>query len=118
MGMNYYLEVCSQETKQEILKAVQNDHFEIARRLLNENPQIHIGKSSGGWQFTFNHHNWKYYNSVESLQAWLKSGTIICEYGTQVTFEDFWKTVEIKKNDRGCDICNFGLSFSSSIEFS
>lgn len=118
MGMNYELDVTPPHVKQEILLAIQNNQFQKARRLLNSYTPIHIGKSSGGWQFIFNHHNWQYFNSLETLKEWLKSGTIIDEYGEECTFEDFWNKVESKKDGLSSGNEHFGCCFSFSVDFS
>lgn len=50
---------------------------------------IHLGKRSGGWKFCWNFHNDKYYSSKTSLEAYIKSGRVIDEYGTLFTAEEF-----------------------------
>ena len=61
--------------------------------------QIHIGKNSGGWKFLFNHNNWKYYENMEELKSFIKSGRLINEYGEEQDIDEFWKLIEAKQKD-------------------
>jgi len=71
---------------------------------LDEFKEIHIGKSSVGWQFLFNHNNWKYYQPTqESINDFLQreilaGGAFIDEYGEKVSLKDFWDMVESEKD--------------------
>lgn len=60
--------------------------------------ELHIGKKSGGWEFSF--HGYRDWVSIEdgsfspimSFQDWIKllpSGRIFDEYGTEITLEVF-----------------------------
>jgi hypothetical protein len=61
--------------------------------------KIHVGKSSSGWKFLFNHNNWQYFNkTLEDLELFLKSHCLIDEYDTKITYEDFWERVKYKEN--------------------
>lgn len=96
MGTNFYLVRKLDDTQ--MVKAmtllINHDYEEVKETL----PQaIHIGKSSAGWQFCFNHNNWKYFHSKPSLEEFLVSGTIYDEYGRSVSPEDFWGKVHSKK---------------------
>lgn len=57
---------------------------------------VHLGKSSAGWQFSFQYNGGQYYKSVEEMREWLKDKTIVNEYGEEMTQEDFWLLVESK----------------------
>jgi hypothetical protein len=41
--------------------------------------RLHIGKRSGGWDFCWDHNDWKYYKDVSQLLAFLLTGTIDSE---------------------------------------
>lgn len=58
---------------------------------------IHLGKSSMGWQFSFQYNGGQYYKNVEEMREWLKGKEIEDEYGAPVTHEDFWKMVAEKQ---------------------
>ena len=53
--------------------------------------KIHLGKRSGGWKFTWNFHNNKYYSNKEELLAFIRSGRVVDEYGTEIEVEEFIK---------------------------
>lgn len=50
---------------------------------------IHLGKRSGGWKFCWNFNNNKYYSNKEELLAFIRSGRIVDEYGTEHEVEEF-----------------------------
>jgi hypothetical protein len=50
---------------------------------------IHLGKRSGGWKFCWNFHDKKYYSNKEELLAFIRSGRIVDEYGTEYTPDEF-----------------------------
>lgn len=141
MGTNYYaIPIIDDETKRSVIDALNKNDFERARNLIPH--RIHIGKSSIGWKFVFNHHDWVYFYSLESLKDFLSKCRIIDEYGRDISNEAFWKLVESKKDgingyeyysnydkynfgnkldemptDVG-DIEFFGLTFSTHTDFS
>jgi hypothetical protein len=53
--------------------------------------EIHLGKRSMGWKFCWNFHKNKYYSDKESLDAFVRSGRIIDEYGEEHSPEEFLK---------------------------
>ena len=59
--------------------------------------EIHLGKSSTGWQFSFQFNGGKFYKNVEEMKKWLQGKTIKNEYGEIVSEEDFWKMVDEKQ---------------------
>ena len=58
---------------------------------------IHLGKSSYGWQFSFNYNGGEYYKNVKEMKEWTKSKVIKNEYGDLVSYEEFWKMVSDKQ---------------------
>jgi len=101
---------------------------------------IHLGKRSSGWKFFWNFHNDKYYSDKTTLEAFVKSGRVVDEYGTEIPAEEFlqmayewctdgWDTqsyYEERPQDRmhWVDYSKYadryvdGLRISSSTEFS
>ena len=59
---------------------------------------IHLGKSSCGWQFTFQYNKEKYYKNIKEMKKWLKDKRIINEYGEDVSNKEFWAMIETMKN--------------------
>jgi hypothetical protein len=80
---------------------------------------IHIGKSSVGWKFCFNHNDWEYFKTVSEMKEFIKSRLIVDEYGTRVSFEDFWKKVTSKQSDKHSHYNHIidGYEFSTSATF-
>ncbi len=63
----------------------------------NKPEGIHLGKSSGGWQFSFQYNGGRYYKNVAEMREWLKDKNIENEYGEEVPYKDFWAMVEEKQ---------------------
>lgn len=61
------------------------------------NDDIHLGKSSGGWQFSFQYNSGEFYKNVKEMKEWLKDKKITDEYGDIVTHGAFWKMVKRKQ---------------------
>jgi len=59
-------------------------------RFIDES-RIHLGKRSGGWKFTWNFHNDKYYSNKEELLSFIRSGRVVNEYGDLIDNEEFIK---------------------------
>ena len=59
---------------------------------------IHLGKSSGGWKFTFQWNGGHFYKSEPEMREWLKGKIITDEYGLTVSYDDFWAMVDAKKD--------------------
>jgi len=57
--------------------------------IFNEDTEVHLGKRSMGWKFCWNFHKNKYYNDKESLEAYVRSGRIIDEYGAEISPDEF-----------------------------
>lgn len=98
MGTNYYaIPKANEEIKVKIIKAICDDDWQTAHSLMPV--KIHIGKSSGGWQFLFNHNNWEYYTS-KTLPEFLANCRLMNEYNEPVNINDFWHLVDRKGNDK------------------
>lgn len=65
----------------------------------NKPEGIHLGKSSMGWQFSFQYNGGQYYKNVEEMKLWLADKKIEDEYGNEVSHKDFWKMVEEKQTE-------------------
>lgn len=62
---------------------------------------IHLGKSSAGWQFTFQYNQGKYYKNVDEMKEWTRDKIIVDEYGRLVMWSAFWELVDWKqKNEK------------------
>lgn len=106
MGTNYYAipNVDQEEIKTKIIEKIKTDDFDDAIELIQDLKTktvtgIHIGKSSGGWKFRFDHNNWKYFKKdKQSIVDFINSCEIIDEYDRNISTEEFWKLVESKKD--------------------
>lgn len=88
---------------------------------------IHLGKSSGGWQFSFQYNGGQFYKNVTEMKEWLKDKEIEDEYGRKISQEEFWQMINDKQKEENhnhariySDTRNFvidGYSFSDC-EFS
>lgn len=58
---------------------------------------IHLGKSSAGWQFSFQYNGGRFYKNVHEMREWLKDKTIQNEYGRDISHDEFWGIVEAKQ---------------------
>ncbi len=59
--------------------------------------EIHLGKSSCGWEFSFQYNGGEYYHNIKEMKQWLKDKNIFNEYGSKVSYKEFWKMVKDKK---------------------
>lgn len=105
MGINYYVvRKATEEQKEKVISLIKDNNFEIAKDELNElikDTTIHLGKSSYGWKFVFNHNNKKYYElNTKSITSFLNQDGIRIEdeYGKEIYLADFWKMVKEKEN--------------------
>jgi hypothetical protein len=57
--------------------------------LFTEGTRVHLGKRSGGWKFTWNFHEEEYYQDKATLEAYVRSGRVIDEYGEELTPDEF-----------------------------
>ena len=58
---------------------------------------LHIGKSSGGWCFSFQGYKWMSLTSWQAWKAYLKDKLIMDEYGEKMTYESFVDLIEKHK---------------------
>lgn len=103
MGMNYYIKINKEEAIQDALYVNSLVYSAL------DNFELHIGKSSHGWKFVFQHQ--EIYNPVTneftkliSYRTWKEFLTtapvvIVDEYNREVNKEEFFKMVEQKQND-------------------
>ncbi len=80
MGTNYY---------------IKEDECESCGRY----EEIHLGKSSAGWNFSFQYNGGKYYKNIKEMKEWLLSKRIEDEYGESVGYHKFWAMVEEKQKE-------------------
>lgn len=106
MGTNYYVRKAIRPSAIKKLKDLVNErdiYDGVLQEALDEYKEIHIGKSSAGWQFCFDHNNGKYYKKTyESINSFLRNvikegGHLVTEYGEDVSVDDFWNMVRAKK---------------------
>jgi len=50
---------------------------------------VHLGKRSGGWKFCWNFHKNRLYSNKAELLAFIRSGRVVDEYGTEMDPEEF-----------------------------
>jgi hypothetical protein len=101
MGTNYYaIPQATDEDLESYIKLVKERNFNELIKIIPQ--KFHIGKSSFGWKFLFNHNNWQYFNkNLKSMKSVLRKSIITDEYGYEVSSEDFWKIV--KSQEGGMD---------------
>ncbi len=100
MGTNYYAipKVTEEKEKQLIDLSSKKDWMGLRSALL-ELDEIHIGKSSMGWKFRFDHNNWQYFNqNKQAIIDFINSCTIRDEYGRPCSVDEFWDLVHRKVN--------------------
>ena len=110
MGTNYYWRpLITEEEREKLLektknvKTLQEIKDLICNDILKEREsEVHIGKSSCGWQFLFYLGIRKYTCGQslkkEDIDKWFRSGIIVDEYGDEISVDDFWVLVDTKKN--------------------
>lgn len=103
MGTNYYvINKISDYEKEKAIKLIKEGKISEARDIICSEDKIHIGKSSGGWKFLFNHNNWEYFKKdIDSLKSFLSDNEIVDEYGHPISSDEFWKMVKAK--EKGLD---------------
>ena len=105
MGTNYYaLKKPTKAEKKKIIKLIEEDKYGEAQSLFPE--EIHIGKSSRGWMFCFNHNDEEYYKkNRDSIAKFLERHELISEYKEVISVADFWELVDSKKDGLTSDSC-------------
>ena len=97
MGTNYYFKI-----KEKRRKEIEKNLTDLEKRIICLDSEIHIGKSSAGWTFTFQatpfYKNYKellnfYENNKNSIE-------IVDEYSEKTNIEEFKNMVENKKKEK------------------
>ncbi len=60
--------------------------------------QLHLGKSSMGWKFNFAWNDGEYYKTEAEMREFTRDKKIWNEYDEPISYEDFWKMVDAKKD--------------------
>ncbi len=60
--------------------------------------EIHIGKSSIGWAFSFHGYPYMNLSSWKQYKEYLKNQTIVDEYNTVIAYDDFVEMIETYKS--------------------
>jgi len=86
MGTNYYL------------------HQNVCEHCKRSDEPVHIGKSSGGWSFSFRGYRSEHdpLGAITSEADWRRvitegDGQILNEYGDRIGVIEFWQMIEAKK---------------------
>lgn len=107
MGTNYYaykIPAVSDEELDKLEELAKNHDLKGIVEWNDRNrfkaEEIHLGKSSCGWQFLFNHNDWKYYGyTQESIIDFMRSCDYIAdEYGTKISIDEFWDLIDKKRH--------------------
>ena len=75
--------------------------------------EIHLGKSSYGWRFSFQYNEGKYYKSISEMKKWLKDKTIYNENQEEISQIEFWEMVKSKQKEK----LAHALKYPSSTDF-
>lgn len=109
MGTNFYLR--RNLTKEEsafAIRMIECKNYEYAEQLLSKTAPIHIGKRSFGWKFLWEAHNFRYFDkNKESINEFLKTGTIFDEYGKEYDLSNFWNVELEGCIDEGHDLSTY-----------
>ncbi len=62
----------------------------------NRYEEIHLGKSSFGWKFSFHLHE-DLYKDVPEMMEYLLGKKIFDEYGREISYKEFWEMVQNKQ---------------------
>ena len=143
MGTNYYaIPKSNIDSATDVIDCVDYDGISVTK-LHDIIKPIHIGKSSMGWKFIFDHQKWEYFSKTRaSVKRFLSTCKIVNEYDCQITHQEFWLLVNSKETgidnkeyytnwekyhdnglQQGCVSDDFGeeyhdaLRFSTSIDF-
>jgi hypothetical protein len=77
---------------------------------------VHLGKRSGGWKFSWNFHKNKYYSNKKELVDFLNSGRVIDEYGVEISSGAFLEMALNWCTD-GWDVQTYYASHPGSFSF-
>jgi len=107
MSRNYYLRPkIDSRTLDKIKECVTEQciYDGSLRTVLEDYNEIHLGKSSCGWQFCFDHNDWKYFEPAkQSIERFIhktlsEGGSLVDEYGSPVSEQGFWEIVDEHKD--------------------
>lgn len=107
MSTNYYLHRHIPRKTLQKIKSLVSDEFIYngqLQQILDDFKPIHIGKASAGWQFCFDHNDWKYYDKTKKsirtfiINELLEGGQLVDEYGKPTTLVRLWDIVEKNKD--------------------
>lgn len=117
MSINYYARPRVGIRKIKQLEKILTDNGyskDIAKSALHHSV-VHLGKYAFGWQFCFNHNNWKHFkNNRKSVEEFTKRYIIQDQYGNKVTYLRFWKMVDFANKGMVTDRCIYnGLWFDT-----
>lgn len=102
MGTNYYgKKIPTQQELKSIAEMVLEGHIFAAKVQIESFEKIHIGKSSAGWRFCFNHQGEKWLD-FSDFKKFVSQFEIFDEYGTPYTQDEFWEMVEKKQKAPNC----------------
>jgi hypothetical protein len=73
--------------------------------------KIHLGKSSCGWSILLQFNFGEYYKTWPEMKKWLKGKPIYDEYGGEVSYKDFVRMVESRKNIPDPERVDYGDRF-------
>ena len=97
MGTNFYgKKIPTQQELKSIAEMVLEGHIFAAKVQIESFEKIHIGKSSAGWRFCFNHQGEKWLDFAD-FKEFVSQFEIFDEYGSSYTQEEFWTLVEKKQ---------------------
>jgi hypothetical protein len=108
MGMNYYalktVPVSRKKYAKQIKALADSGDFDSINEIIREYNskieanKVHLGKSSIGWKFIFNHNFWDYYDyTEESIRAFMNDcWAIVDEEDKPISVSCFWEKVHNK----------------------
>ena len=99
MGTNiYFVRKVTDEHKASMHTAIDEGTWNILETMIPE--RLHVGKFSGGWMFLFNPNSrsYHYVKRRGSIERFLLTGTLINEFGDELTNEVFWEMVDEAKD--------------------
>ena len=70
------------------------------------NNELHIWKSSWGWDFTFQYNWGEYYKNYEQFKEFIKNKEIYNEYGEKQDYNEFIEFIELKLKNEWTRHCN------------
>jgi len=98
LGTNIYaIPQVTDEEKLVMMDCVLKSNWEDLENIIPE--KVHIGKNSFGWMFAFNRNGARYYDpNRDSIGEFLSECKIVDEYGTEISWQEFWHMVDSSKD--------------------